>query len=113
MSTNIRIFKLITGEMVIARVELPKGADDLRSAYSFTAITPLLFHMGPNGYGFVPMFPWCDTKRGAKATIYGETVCAVADDSSEHSEIIQQYTEATSSVTLATSLSMPNVRPLR
>lgn len=110
MNTNVRIFKLISGELIIAKVE--DAPFDLRSAYSFTAVSPMILQMTHQGYGFAPVFPWCDPKSGAKATFYGETVCMATDDSDkQHDEFIRSYHEITSVVSLDTTVG--NIRPVR
>ena len=106
----VKIFKLVSGELIVARVD--NAPHDLRSAFSFKAASPMILQMTHQGYGFAPMFPWCDPKSGVEATFYGETVCMVVnEDDGHHADFIRTYNEITSVVSLATDLS--NIRPLR
>lgn len=107
---DVKIFKLVSGELIVARVT--NAPQDLRSVFSFEAASPLILQMTNQGYGFAPMFPWCDPKAGAKSIFYGETICMVVDDNDAmHADFIRTYNEITSVVSLDTNFS--NIRPLR
>ena len=110
MSKTVEIFKLVSGELIIAQVDNAGG--DLRRKPTFTAFSPMIVQITHQGYGLVPMFVWCDPKAGAKATFYGETVCMVADASEpQHAEFVKSYNKLVSVVSLDTTFA--NVLKLR
>jgi len=93
---TIRIFKLITGEMVIGRlVSAIRGEDtyiaakmtedeinalELRACNSFIVSSPALVGAGPDMQMMtVPVAMWADPKSGPLATFSGSSVIAEFD----------------------------------
>ena len=88
---NFRIFKLVSGEMVIGR----------RAETPHSLTSPFLLHHGQNGFGLIPMFPWCDPTKDTIATFAVSSVMCEANTSDpSHLELIKSYERATSRIQL-------------
>lgn len=120
---SVRIFKLISGEMMIGKVvdleqTLPNKLAEisesrLSKVESFTLANPFLLQYNANGFGLAPMFPWSPPTEGTTATFSGSHVMGEADMSqSIHEPFVKQYAQLTSPIVLANAIQAGNVRPL-
>ena len=117
---TIRIFKLITGEMVIGRLVSFNGEDViksnmteeavqslcLRNAKEFVVSSASIIGIGPHG-GFmtVPMAMWADPKAGPLATFSGSSVIAEFDMSQPcHSKFKTDYFSSVTGVEVVSSV---------
>lgn len=125
---TIRVFKLISGELIIGKqvknvaaslnleVSTSPDADvfegPLRSQFQFSISTPMILHFTPQGMGLAPLIPWCGPDKDATMEFYGKTVMGEIHnlDNPIHAPIVREYTQITSRIVMPSS---GNVSPLR
>lgn len=105
---DIRIFKLISGELVIGQLKEEHAEGSRLSAYNiFTVETPFIIAHGPQGFGLVNMLPWTDVKSGALCDFRGEHVMGeipINEASMRaHGGIIEGYRKIVSPIVIASA----------
>lgn len=125
MKMSIRIIKMVSGELIIGRLEtntskISLGAEEatddsttpVRTLGKFTLVNPMLLHFTPQGMGLAPIMPWTQPDAGAGAEFYSDMVMGevMNTETSIHAPIVKEYQQITSRIMMA---SAGNVSPLR
>lgn len=115
---SVRIFKLISGEMLIGKVvdtinQEKYSGELLCKTEVFTVSNPFLLQYNNTGFGLAPMFPWSPPTVGTTATFSGSHVMGEADMSQPvHEPFVKQYSQLTSPIILANSINTDNIHHL-
>jgi len=114
--TDVRIFKLLSGEMVIGKLKpdpnapIPAGSStplqkDLHELKRFVISSPMLLQYNAQGFGLAPIYPWANPTEGAVAIFEGRCVLAEADlFDPVHSDFVKQYEQIISPIQIASPL---------
>jgi hypothetical protein len=86
----IRIFKITSGEMIVADVECDH-AGPLASFLNFFAYTPMIVHQTPQGGALIPMFPWVNPKDNAAVRFTGSSIMCEVLEYELHQSVVEQY----------------------
>jgi hypothetical protein len=97
---SIRIFKLTTGETIIAKTNLREGE---ALTDKVTLKNPAILAPTPNGLGIIPMFPWCRPEQEPSTVLDSKFVMFEPLDYEPHNGLITEYFNSVSKISIASS----------